>query len=65
MFLTIIFIILMALLIVASGRALHMGIFKAHRQETAFSKRAIGGVASYTFSALVWLILYSHHYMKW
>lgn len=65
MFMMIVFILLMALLIVASGAALHLGAFKAHREETGFIKKALGGVISYGFSAAVWLGMYSHHYLGW
>jgi hypothetical protein len=65
MFMTIVFILLMVLLIIAGGAALNMGVFKAHRQETSFIKKAIGGVVSYGISAAVWLCMYSYHYMQW
>ena len=61
----IVFILLMMLLITASGAALHMGIFKVHRQDTGFIKKALCGIVSYGFSALVWLLMYSHYYLKW
>lgn len=65
MFLKIVFVFLILLLVVSSGRALHMGVFKAHRENTTFLKRTIGGIVSYALSAIVWLAMYSHHYMGW
>jgi hypothetical protein len=65
MFTMIVFILLMVLLIVASGAALHLGVFKAHREETGFVRKALGGVISYGFSAIAWLGMYSHHYLGW
>lgn len=65
MFMLIVFIFLMALLIIASGAALYMGLFKAHRDGAGFVKKALGGVVSFGLSAAVWLAMYSHHYLKW
>lgn len=65
MFMTIVFVLLMVLLIVAGGAALHLGVFKAHREETGFVRKALGGVLSYGFSAFAWLLMYSHHYLGW
>lgn len=61
----IVFYLLMALLILAGGAALHLGFFKAHLKETGFVKKGLGGVFSYGFSTFVWLIMYSHHYLGW
>ena len=47
------------------GAVLHLGVFKAHRPETGFVKKVIGGIVSYAISALVWLALYSYHYLGW
>lgn len=65
MFMMIVFICLMVLLIICGGAALHWGVFKAHRPETGFCGKALGGVVSYAVSTLVWLAMYSHHYLKW
>ena len=65
MFMTIVFIFLMTLLIIASGAALHLGVFNAFRAETGFVKKTLGGAFSYGLSAVFWLVLYSHHYLGW
>lgn len=65
MFMTTVFILLMVLLILSGGAALHMGVFKAHRPETGSVQKAVGGVVSYAISAAVWLAFYSHHYLGW
>ena len=65
MFMTVVFIFLMALLILTGGAVLHLGVFKAHRPETGFVKKVFGGIVSYAISALVWLALYSYHYLGW
>ena len=65
MFMTIVFILLMLLLIVSSGAALHMGIFHAQHRETGFLQKALGGLVSYGLSAVIWLYFYSYHYLQW
>lgn len=65
MFMTVAFIFLMILLILSGGAALHLGIFKVHRPETGFVRKVFGGIVSYGTSALVWLALYSYHYLGW
>lgn len=65
MFTTVVFIFLMSLLILCSGAALHLGIFKVHKPESGFAKKALGGIVSYGISAIVWIILYSYHYLGW
>ena len=65
MFMTIVFIFLMILLILTGGAAIHLGLFKAHRPVTGFGKKVFGGIVSYGISALVWLALYSYHYLGW
>jgi hypothetical protein len=65
MFMTVVFIFLMVLLILSSGASIHLGVFKAHRPETGFGKKVIGGIVSYGFSAMAWLLLYSYHYLGW
>lgn len=65
MFMTVVFIFLMVLLILTGGAALHLGLFKAHRPETGFVKKAGGGIVSYGISALAWLAMYSYHYLGW
>jgi hypothetical protein len=65
MFRTIVFIALMILLILSSGAAFQMGLFKGHLDKTGFVKRALGGVCAYGLSILIWLTLYSHYYLGW
>ena len=65
MFMTIVFIFLMILLILTGGAAIHLGLFKVHRPETGFGKKVFGGIVSYWISVLVWLALYSYHYLGW
>jgi hypothetical protein len=65
MLMTIVFILLMILLILSGGAALHLGIFKAHRPEISTVKKTLGGVVPYGISAAFWLVLYSYHYLGW
>ena len=65
MFMTVVFIILMIVLVLSGGAALHLGIFKAHRPETGTVKKVLGGIVSYGMSAAVWLVFYSYHYLGW
>jgi hypothetical protein len=65
MFRTVVFIFLMILLILSGGAAIHLGVFKVHRPETGFVKKVLGGIVSYGISAIVWLVLYSYHYLGW
>jgi hypothetical protein len=65
MFMTVIFIFLMILLILSGGAAIHLGVFKVHRPETGFVRKVLGGIVSYGISAIVWLVLYSYHYLGW
>ena len=65
MFMFIVFIVLATLLFVAGGAALHMGVFKAHREETGFTKKVFGGIASYGISGVGWFFMYSYHYLGW
>ena len=65
MFMMIVFIFLMIILILSGGAVIHMGIFRAHQPETGFGKSFFSGIVSYTISALVWLALYSYHYLGW
>lgn len=65
MFMTVVSVLLTAVLILASGCALHMGVFKAHRTETGFLPKALGGIVSYGFSAAAWLTMYSYNYLNW
>jgi len=61
----IVFIFLMIVLILSGGALIHMGVFKAHRPETGFGRRVVGGIVSYGISALAWLAMYSYHYLGW
>jgi hypothetical protein len=65
MFMTVVFIFLMILLNISGGAAIHLGVFKVHRPETGFAKKVLGGIVSYGISAIVWLVLYSYHYLGW
>jgi hypothetical protein len=65
MFKTVVFIFLMILLILSGGAAIHLGVFKVHRPETGFVRKVLGGIVSYGISAIVWLVLYSYHYLGW
>jgi hypothetical protein len=65
MFMTVVFIFLMILLILSGGAAIHLGVFKVHRPEAGFVKKVLGGIVSYGISAIVWLVLYSYHYLGW
>jgi hypothetical protein len=65
MFKTVVFIFLIILLILSGGAAIHLGVFKVHRPETGFVRKVLGGIVSYGISAIVWLVLYSYHYLGW
>ncbi len=65
MFMSIVSICLMVLLCLASGAAIHMVIFKAHRETASFSRRVLGGIAAFGISAVIWFFMYSHHYLGW
>ena len=65
MFMTVVFISLMLLLILGGGAALHLGLFRAHRQDAGFGRRVLGGILSYGMSAVIWLLMYSYHYLGW
>jgi len=65
MFRFIVFILLAILLFLAGGAALHMGVFKAHCEETGFTGKVFGGIVSYGISGAVWFFMYSHHYLGW
>lgn len=65
MFRTAVFIFLMILLILSGGAAIHLGVFKVHRPKTGFVRKVLGGIVSYGISAIVWLVLYSYHYLGW
>jgi hypothetical protein len=65
MFMTVVFIFLMIVLVLSGGAALHLGLFKAHRSETGYNKKVIGGIVSYAISTLAWLAMYSYHYLGW
>jgi hypothetical protein len=65
MFMLIVFLLLMALLIMSSGAAIHMAAFKGHREETGLVKKVIGGIVSYLFSGTAWLFIYSYTFLGW
>ncbi|MBA4394780.1 MAG: hypothetical protein C0407_14615 [Desulfobacca sp.] len=65
MFVMIVFCPLIAFLIVSSGTALHMAVFKSHHEETGVAKKVIGGIVSYLFSGLVWLLMTSYTFLGW
>ncbi len=65
MFMMFVFVSLMILLILSGGAVIHMGVFSVHHPETGFWKRVLGGIVSYTISALAWLAMYSYHYLGW
>jgi hypothetical protein len=65
MFMMIVFLLLMALLIVSSGAALHMAVFKGHREGTGFAKKVMGGIVSYLISGMAWLFMYSYVFLGW
>jgi len=64
-FLNIAFACLIILLFLAGGAAIHMGIFKAHRETASFSRKVLGGIAAYGISAMAWFFMYSYHYLGW
>ncbi|MBI5605064.1 MAG: hypothetical protein HY879_17145 [Deltaproteobacteria bacterium] len=65
MFGTIVFVLLMLLLVMSSGAAIHMALFKGHRRETGFAKKVIGGFVSYLLSGTAWLFMYSYTFLGW
>ena len=65
MFMMIVFIFLMIVLILSGGAVIHMSVFKSHRPEMGFGKKALSGIVSNGISALAWLAMYSYHYLGW
>jgi hypothetical protein len=65
MFMMIIFILTAVLLFLSTGAALYMGVFKAHRENTAFVRKLFSGIISYGFSAVSWFFMYGHSYLGW
>jgi len=65
MFMTIVFICLAVLLVLSSGAALHMGIFKTFGPKKSPGFKAVSGIISYGLSGIVWFFMYSHHYLGW
>jgi hypothetical protein len=55
----------MVLLCLAGGAALHMVIFKAHRETASFPWKVFGGIAAYGISAVAWFFMYSYHHLGW
>ena len=55
----------MLFLVLATGAALYMGVFRSHRPETSYKKKVFTGIFSYSASAGIWFLLYSHQYMGW
>jgi len=55
----------MLFLILATGAALYMGVFRSHRPKTSYTKKVYTGILSYTASTGIWFLLYSHQYMGW
>lgn len=53
------------LLVVLTGAALYMGVFKAHRDTASFTRKTLSGLVSGAISCLAWATLYSHHYLGW
>jgi hypothetical protein len=65
MFMSIVFVCLMLLLFLAGGAAIHLGLFKTHRETASFTCKVLGGVAAYGISAVIWFFMYSHHHLGW
>ncbi len=65
MFSAIIFVCLMLLLFLAGGAAVHMGVFKSHKQGKSLASKTITGILSYGFSAVFWFFSYTHFYLGW
>ena len=65
MFMTIVFICLALLLVLTSGAATYMGIFKASGHEKSSGFKAVSGIISYGLSGILWFFMYSHHYLGW
>lgn len=55
----------MLVLVLATGAALYMGLFRAHRTGLGLGRKILCGLASGVLSAVVWNILYSHQYLGW
>jgi len=61
----IVFTLLALLLFLASGAAIHMGVFKAHRRETGAANKIVTGIVSYVIAGTYWYLAYGYHYLDW
>jgi hypothetical protein len=55
----------MLLLFLATGSALYMGVFRAHRDGLSLSSKVVRGMLSAFMSVAMWFGLYSWSYLSW
>lgn len=65
MFEIVVFTLMTTLLVLATGAALFMGIFKGHREKVSLPGKIISGLVSFTLSAAFWYGAYGYHYLGW
>lgn len=61
----IVFTLLALLLFLATGAAIHLGVFRAGRQGITQFRKVTTAILSYGFSGIVWYLAYGHHYVGW
>ena len=55
----------MMVLLLATGSALYMGVFRAHRDGVSFPAKIVRGLLSAFMSVMLWSGLYSWSYLSW
>lgn len=58
-------LIFLAVLLLATGAALYMGVFKANRDGVPMASKFFRGVLSALISGVTWFGLYSWSYLSW
>ena len=55
----------MVVLLLATGTALYMGVFRAHRTGVSLPSKVVRGMFSAFMSIALWFGLYSWSYLSW
>lgn len=61
----VVFTILAMALFLATGAAIHMGIFKARGREVGAARKGVTAIVSYVISGFCWCLAYGYHYLGW
>lgn len=65
MFMYVVLILLACLLVLATGAALYIGVFKASRPDIGLGRKILSGLASGMVATVIWFFFYSHQYLGW